>query len=105
MWKVKLGTHIRMADGREGTVVFNGLIGVGVKWGIHYPNPKDFEGTTGGCMADDPKPEDWPWKPGALLREPWAGCQYYGFQRTECVGEDYERIETAPQQAKEGIDK
>jgi hypothetical protein len=42
---MKLGTHIRFKDGREGTVVYNSLVGVGVKWGIHYPDPKDFENT------------------------------------------------------------
>jgi len=30
---MKLGTVVRLPDGREGTVVFNSLIGVGIKWG------------------------------------------------------------------------
>jgi hypothetical protein len=32
---MKLGTRIKLSDGRIGTVVFNGLIGVGIKWGEH----------------------------------------------------------------------
>ena len=38
---MKLGTQIRLPDGREGTVVYNSLIGVGIKWGLHDPDPED----------------------------------------------------------------
>jgi hypothetical protein len=85
---MKLGTHIRMDDGRTATVVYNSLIGVGIKWGIHHPNPKDFEGTTGNLLADD-KPDGWEWEPEALLRKPWGGESRYGFTAEQCVGDDY----------------
>ncbi len=88
---MKLGTQIRLKDGREGTVVYNSLIGVGIKWGLHNPEPEDFEGTTGNLL-EDKVPEDWPWKPNALLREPFNGCERWGFTKDECVGTDYEII-------------
>lgn len=88
---MKLGTIVKLPDGRVGTIVFNSLIGVGVKWGIHYPDPKDFEGTTGNTMGHDTLPaDDWPWEPDALLRDPWSTCKTHGFNPEDCVGEDYE---------------
>ena len=48
---MKLGTHIRLPDGREATVVYNSLIGVGIKWGLHNPDPADFEGTDGNTVS------------------------------------------------------
>lgn len=92
---MKLGTHIRLADGRDGTVVFNSLIGVGIKWGIHYPNPSDFEGSSGNTVHWQ-MPDDWPWEPDALLREPsekFPGLfEKYGFADSDCVGNDYRVI-------------
>ena len=84
---MKLGTHIAMVDGREGTIVYNGLDGVGVKWGLHDPKMEDFQGTSGGCVPvarDSPAiASDWPWKPDAMLRDdyPRAGLP--------CVGSDF----------------
>ena len=88
----ELGTHVRLPDGRVGTVVYNSLIGVGIKWGIHYPDPADFEGTTGNTVYEEPRP-DWPWEPDALLRDPWPGCESYGFPPETCVGEEFEIID------------
>jgi hypothetical protein len=85
---MKIGTQIRLPDGREGTVVYNSLIGVGIKWGLHDPNPKDFEGTTGNTV-DEKEPEDWLWAPEALLRKPWGGCEECGFSEEQCVGDNY----------------
>jgi len=82
---MKLGTRVRLPDGREGTVVFNGLSGAGVKWGIHNPDPADFDGTAGDWFGRDPGP-DWPWRPDAMLRRP-ALSKSLGI---ECVGEAYE---------------
>jgi len=67
--KMKLGTKIRLPDGREGTVVYNSIIGVGIKWGLHDPDPADFEGTSGDTF-DGKVGENWPWRPDALLRDP-----------------------------------
>jgi len=85
---MKLGTQIKLPDGREGTVVYNSLIGVGIKWGLHNPDPEDFEGY--GNTVQDGAPEGWQWEPEALLREPWSTCEKYGFTAEECVGEDYD---------------
>jgi hypothetical protein len=89
--EMKLGTHIKMADGRIGTVVYNGLDGVGVKWGIHHPDPKDFEGSSGGLVPWD-VPQDFRWWPDAILRDPWAYCEQAGWKAEQCVGRDYEIV-------------
>ena len=87
----KLGTQIRLPDGREGTVVYNGLDGVGVKWGLHDPSPDEFEGTSGGVVPDAvPVPDDFPWWSDAILRDPWSGCERCGWEVEQCVGEEYE---------------
>lgn len=88
---MKLGTQIRLSDGRVGTVVYNSLIGVGIKWGLHNPDQADFEGTDGNTVSGG-APDEWPWEPDALLRDPWPGCERHGFSPEECVGEDYEVI-------------
>lgn len=88
---MKLGTQIRFANGAEATVVFNSLIGVGVKWGLHDPDPKEFEGTHGGLFGEEASlPVGWQWEPEALLRDPWPGCERCGFVPEQCVGNDYE---------------
>ncbi len=78
----ELGTQIIFEDGREATVIYNGLCGVGIKWGLHNPDPKDFEYT--GAEFGGDVPEDWPWEPDAILREPYDGVSY------ECEGGDFE---------------
>ena len=66
---MKLGQLVRLPDGRVGTAVFNGLTGVGIKWGRHKPDPADFEGSAGDCFGKT-RPKDWPWYPDAMLRDP-----------------------------------
>ena len=88
---MKLGTQIKLSDGRVGTVVYNSLIGVGIKWGLHDPRPEEFEGTDGNTVQSD-MPEDWGWEPDALLRDPWSSCANFGFTPDQCVGTDYEII-------------
>lgn len=87
---MKVGTQIRMADGREATVVFHGLVGDGIKWGLHEPRPEDFEGTSGDLLspADDSPAltEDWPWHPDAYLRSPFPSADL------PCVGDDFEVV-------------
>lgn len=80
----KLGTIVHLPDGRIGTTVYNGLDGVGIKWGRHWPDPRDFEGTSGGLLNDKPRLHPWPWYPDAMLRNPYPGAD------VECVGEDFE---------------
>lgn len=69
---MKLGTQIRLPDGREATAVYNGLDGVGIMFGLHTPDPADFESR-----------EDFKWEPEAMLREP------YDSATLPCVGEEY----------------
>ena len=88
---MKLGTHIMMDDGREATVVYHGLDGDGIMWGLHDPDPKDFEGTSGG-MFDDAIP-DFQWCPEAMLRDPWDGCEKAGWTKDQCVGREFEILQ------------
>ena len=88
---MKLGTQMRLSDGREGTVIYNSLIGVGIIWGLHDPNPADFEDTDGNTVSNG-SPPDWLWEPEALLRDPWVGCEDCGFMPYQCVGNDFEII-------------
>ena len=83
----QLGTQVRLPDGREGTVVYNGLDGVGIKWGLHDPDPDDFAATSGGLVAEQ-TPDDWPWIPDAMLRDPYK----YGDPQIEYVGDDVDII-------------
>jgi len=87
---MKLGTQIQLSDGRIGTVVFNGLCGVGIKWGQHDPDPKDFENTHGDIFDSNP-PLNWPWRYDAMLRDPWKGAAEEE-PGVEFVGEDFEVI-------------
>jgi hypothetical protein len=89
----RLGTIVKLPDGRIGTTVYNGLDGVGIKWGEHRPNPKDFDDTNGGLfdLPDDhpaTRP-DFPWYPDAMLRDP------YPTAKLPCVGEEFEIIHAA----------
>lgn len=81
----KIGQHIRLPDGREATTVYNGLDGVGIKWGIHYPSMDDF---TNDPMFGKP-PDDFKWFPEAMLRD--KGLEQ--LLEMECVGEDYTFLE------------
>lgn len=84
---MKLGTHIVLPDGRKATVVYNSLDGVGIKWGIHEPDPEDFKNTNGNLFRTENK-KDWPWFPEAMLRNPDVQ-RYFDIP---CVGESYELI-------------
>ena len=88
---MKLGTQVKLPDGRMGTVVFNGLVGVGIKWGLHDPPPEDFENTHGDLFDIEP-PANFKWNPDALLREPFKTCKENGYNPEDCVGKDFEVI-------------
>ena len=88
---MKPGTIVKLPDGRIGTVVYNSLIGVGIKWGEHKVTYEDLEGTDGNTVSDG-APEGFEWEPDALLRDPWPGCENYGFSVEECVGDEFEVI-------------
>lgn len=87
----RLGTQVVLPDGREGTVVYNGLDGVGIKWGLHDPDPREFDGTFGGVVEGRPLPDDWEWKPDAMLRDPYPNPSWQT-PGMEYVGEEYEII-------------
>lgn len=90
------GTLVRVPDGRIGTVVYHGLDGIGVKWGIHHPAPADFDGTFGDTVPPSRDVTDWPWRPDAMLRDPYEhpewqtpGLEYVGDEsRCEMVTEE-----------------
>ena len=64
----KLGTQVKLPDGRAATVVYNSLCGVGIKLGLHDPPPEAFDGTDGNTVKDGQ--EGFEWQPDAMLREP-----------------------------------
>ena len=84
---MKPGTVVRLPDGREGTVVFHGLIGYGIQWGRKEVNVAEIQGGDGNTFQDG-VPPGWRWAPDALLRAPFDGA--YGH---ECVGGDYVIVE------------
>jgi hypothetical protein len=75
---MKPGTFIRLPDGREGTVVYHGLDGYGIRFGhIQVPEAELLNSTAG---------EEW--SPEALLRDPFPTA------KIECVGEKFDLVET-----------
>lgn len=83
------GTVVRLADGREATVVYNSLCGYGVKMGRIMLSANQIEAIYQGdgntlhngnpTGRADIEPEAW-------LRDPWPGA------KMPCVGEDYEIV-------------
>ena len=82
---MKAGTIIRLPDGRMGTVVYNSLDGVGIKWGRHNITIDDIQGR-GGVFDEDMPEDNYDLYPDAMLREPYPSADI------ECVGGDYEII-------------
>jgi hypothetical protein len=84
---MKAGTIIQLPDGRIGTVVYNSLDGVGIKWGKHNITQEDIFGH-GGLFASEREliPPDYDFFPDAMLREP------YPYADLPCVGCEYEII-------------
>ena len=76
------GTFIRLPDGREGTVVYHGPDGYGIKWGCLQVDEKVIRRAQSLFST---APPDWPWSPEAMLRDPYPGAIL------ECVGEEYDR--------------
>lgn len=82
---MKAGTVVKLPDGRVGTAVYNGLDGVGIKWGVHRVTIDDLRGS--GCAligVNDEITDDYEWTPDAMLRTPYRGAEL------ECVGDDFE---------------
>ena len=79
---MKPGTLIRLPDGREGTVVYHGLDGYGIKWGRVRV---DVDAILRTQPLFGTAPENWAWSPDAMLRDPYPGAT------VECVGTEYDR--------------
>jgi hypothetical protein len=84
---MKLNTIIKLPDGREGTICWNHLDGVGGVWGIHH-----FEMPEGGFGDNLPEPD-------FMLREKevekllkGGGSSGNHKEDMECVGTEYEII-------------
>lgn len=84
---MKAGTVVKLPDGRIGTVVYNSLDGVGIKWGRHNITKEDIQGY-GGLFSNEKVSDDYDLFPEAMLRE------QYPLADLECVGENYEIIYT-----------
>ena len=85
---MKAGTLIRLADGREGRVVYNGLDGVGIKWGSEPVDVETIMRGDSGLFDNSPHDEELQhWQPDAMLRDP------YPHAAQPCVGTDYKIVE------------
>lgn len=84
----KPGTIIRLPDGREATMVYNGLDGEGVMFGRIEVDPDVIYGQN-AVFGD--APDDYPYKAEAMLRDPKLSHLWPGM---ECVGEEYEIVST-----------
>lgn len=88
---MKPGTIIRLSDGREGTVVYHGLDGYGIRWGRHVLSSEVLHsiivcnGTRTGVWAAE-----------AMLRKPYEGCD----PDLEYVGDEWETVNTQPEGTK-----
>ncbi len=82
---LRLGTHIRLPDGRIGTVVYHGLDGHGIKFGEHHPNADDFQDAY-AIFGNGPK--DWSWFPDAMLRKTYKGSD----SSMEYVGDEFKIV-------------
>lgn len=79
---MKAGTVLKLPDERIGTVVYNGLDGVGIKWGRHEVTLEEIGGT-GGVFGES-RIGPYKWHPDAMLRDPYDGCDL------PCVGLEFE---------------
>jgi len=83
---MKPGTIVRLPDGREGTVVYHGLDGYGIRWGrVGIDSDKILQANP--LFGD--KPVDYEYEPEAMLREDYPSAD------VPCVGEKYEVIREA----------
>jgi hypothetical protein len=80
---MKAGTLIKLPDGRDGTVVYNSLDGVGIIWGH---KTVDVDAIMNSCPIFSGDNEGNIPSPEALLRTPYEG------QWCECVGDEFEVV-------------
>lgn len=80
---MKPGTIIKFADGRLATIVYHGLDGYGIQWGVKSVDIKTIKATN---PLFDNKPKDFEWEPEAMLREK----SYESRCKIPCIDSDYE---------------
>lgn len=90
---MKLGTIIKLPDGRTATVVYNGLDGVGIKMGEHIIPEDDldlFRQSSGGLFSDGHISQKFrdEWKAEYLLRK----VEDSRFTDIPCIGDKFEII-------------
>ena len=84
------GTIVKLQDGREATVVYNSLMGYGVKIGRFDLTPEQIDHIyqgDGNTVKDGNPTGDESIEPEALLRDPWPGAPM------PCVGSSYEVLD------------
>ena len=86
---MKAGTIIELPDGRRGTVVYNSLDGVGIKWGEYNITQEDLTGNGNLTHGAEVAPTDYDYFVEAMLRKPYPLAIKEGI---ECVGNEYEVI-------------
>lgn len=92
---MKLGTQILTEGGREATVTFNGLCGVGIIYGLHNFTEEEIEAfrkTTADLFTQELDPILDDYEPIALIRDKKDGI----IEGMKCVGSEYKIL-------KEGI--
>jgi len=92
---VRPGTVVVLPDGREGTVVYHGLDGYGIRWG-RLPLSQDelaaILNGSGNLLSEGP-PEGFSLTPEAMLRAPYPSADL------ECVGDEYELADALNREA------
>lgn len=85
---MKFGTIVELPDGRRGTVVYNGLDGVGIAWGELRFTSEQISVALGANPLFGRAPDDYPVPfAEALLRDSWDGAHM------PCVGRKYKIVE------------
>lgn len=92
---MKLGTHVRLPDGRIGTVCFNSITGVGIRWGRVMFSEEEAETImhgNGGLFGQEIDGDTLERiSPQAMLREHSESLEKS--LGLPCVGEDFEVLE------------
>ena len=86
---MKAGTIVRLPDGREGTVVYHGLDGYGIRWGRIDVDMETVMAGNGGLHRGAESDAERAMIPEAMLRAPYAGCD----KSMEYVGGEYEAVD------------
>ncbi len=83
-----MGSVIELPDKRVGTVVYNSLVGQGIRFGKHTFDPAIFDSTNGDTLEQPYRADLEEWVPEAVLRNWWEGANI-GFTKEQFVGEEF----------------